>query len=159
IVDPMLYASIGALDPPTALGTIGQIGPFSVLRVIGVGGMGVVVLARHPRSEELVALKVLRPELRNSSQAVHRFLTEARHMSKLAHPSIVPVNEIGDSADRPYYVMPFFERGPLGKVIQPNQGMPREEIFQLALPVAEAIAFAHSRGIIHRDLKPANILI
>jgi serine/threonine protein kinase/sugar lactone lactonase YvrE len=132
---------------------------YEVLRVLGSGGMGVVLLARDSESGRDVALKMVRPELVPDQQIVHRFVKEAGHLQKLKHPSVVPVLEVSDRAQGPYFVMPYFEQGSLAQRIKPGLGLDGPAALDIALQVAEGLQFAHRRGIIHRDLKPANILL
>jgi hypothetical protein len=158
-----LLAMSGAAVPH-ALGAVASVGRFTVLRLLGAGGMGLVVLARDPDKPEgspdsLVAVKVIRPELRNSALAVRRFIKEANHMARLDHPHILRVLETNADHDPAFYVMPYLDKGPLSRHIDPDAGLPRERILEIMVPVARAIAFAHERGIIHRDLKPANIML
>ena len=80
-------------------------------------------------------------------------------MQKLKHPNVVPVLEVSDRADGPYFVMPYYERGSLAGRIRPGQPLDAVFILDIALNIAEGLQFAHRRGIIHRDLKPANILL
>jgi serine/threonine-protein kinase len=141
------------------MGTLGSVGIYRVLRVIGAGGMGLVVLAREPGSPREVAIKLLRPELRASPVAVKRFLGEARHMSQLDHPHVLKIIAIGADSDLPHYVMPYLRRGSLAHLLSGDQPLTVPEMTRLAREVAEAIAFAHGRGLIHRDLKPGNVLI
>jgi len=159
ILDHPTLTQLGAIGAPAALGTIGSLGRYPVLRVIGSGGMGIVVLSREPGTDRLIAIKLLRSELRSSASAMRRFLAEARHMSQLSHPNILKILEIGQSADLPYYTMPYLRRGSLGNQLQAHVQLTRDELLRIAREVAEAVAFAHSRGLIHRDLKPANVLL
>lgn len=154
---PLLHSRL--LSPPINAGTIGSLGTFNVLRVLGEGGMGVVVLAADVQTGEQVAIKLLKPALRGDARNVHRFLVEARHMQQMSHPNVIGVLGVHDGADHPYYVMPYMRRGSLSAHISPANGMPAEQALPIARQVAEAIAYAHSRGIIHRDLKPANVLV
>src|SRR5919197_1311822 len=108
-----------ALEPPVRPGLVGNLGRYEILKLIGSGGMGVVLLAREveaagpaggdtraPRASRLVAIKMIKPELAAESRAVHRFLKEARHMQRLSHPNIVPVMAVADQSPTPYFVMP-----------------------------------------------------
>jgi sugar lactone lactonase YvrE len=147
------------LSPPSRPGLLATLARYEVLRVLGGGGMGVVLLARDSESGREVALKMVRPELVPNQQIVHRFVKEAGHLQKLKHPNVVPVLEVSDRPQGPYFVMPFFEQGSLAQRIKPGQGLGALEILDIALQVAEGLQFAHRRGIIHRDLKPANILL
>src|SRR5688572_14239685 len=148
-----------AIAPPTSPGMLGMVGRFPVLRFVGGGGMGVVFAARDPQQDKPVAIKLLRPELRDDARALHRFLVEARHMQQMSHPGIMPVHEVCDDARHPHYVMPLVERGSLASMIPPGEGLGADVALRVARQVADALAYAHSRGLIHRDLKPANILL
>ncbi|HZM01402.1 MAG TPA: serine/threonine-protein kinase, partial [Candidatus Saccharimonadales bacterium] len=147
------------LSPPTRPGLLATLARFEVLRVLGGGGMGVVLLARDSETGKEVVLKLIRPELVSDQRIVHRFVKEAGHLQKLKHPNVVPVLEVSDRAEGPYFVMPYFERGSLAQRIRPGQPSDSGMILDIALPVASGLQFAHRHGIIHRDLKPANILL
>jgi serine/threonine protein kinase/sugar lactone lactonase YvrE len=147
------------LSPPTRPGLLATLARYEVLRVLGSGGMGVVLLARDSESGREVALKMVRPELVPNQQVVHRFVKEAGHLQKLKHPNVVPVLEVSDRPEGPYFVMPYFEQGSLAQRIKPGQGLGGPAALDIAMQVAEGLQFAHRRGIIHRDLKPANILL
>jgi serine/threonine protein kinase len=167
-----------SLTPPSRPGLLGNLDRYEVLRLIGEGGMGLVLLARDtqalPRADQLpaasggrqcpsdgavVAIKMIKPELALDPQLVHRFLKEARHMLHLAHSNILPVLDIADGPQCPYFVMPYIERGSLADLIQHNKIMDRERTLAIGRQIASAVAHAHSKGIIHRDLKPSNVLV
>lgn len=137
----------------------GSLGPFQVLRALGEGGMGVVLLVKDTRDDKVVAVKVLKPALLEHSLAVQRFTSEAQHMSHLKHPHILPVLECGRSVLGPYYLMVHCDAGSLAEKLKAGSPVSRERILEVLLPVAEALAHAHQRGLIHRDLKPGNILM
>jgi serine/threonine protein kinase/sugar lactone lactonase YvrE len=147
------------LSPPDRPGLLATLARYEILRVLGSGGMGVVLLARDGESGREVALKMVRPELVANQQMVHRFVKEAGHLQKLKHPHVVPVLEVSDRPQGPYFVMPYFEQGSLAQRIRPGEGLAGLVALDLAMQVAEGLQFAHRRGIIHRDLKPANILL
>jgi serine/threonine protein kinase/sugar lactone lactonase YvrE len=147
------------LSPPNRPGLLATLARYEVLRVLGGGGMGVVLLARDTESGRDVALKMVRPELVPNQQMVHRFVKEAGHLQKLKHPNVVPVLEVSDRPQGPYFVMPYFEQGSLAQRIKLGQGLEASVALDIAMQVAEGLQFAHRRGIIHRDLKPANILL
>jgi serine/threonine protein kinase len=132
---------------------------FEVVRVLGGGGMGVVLLARDSERGTDVAIKLIKPELVSDQRMVHRFVKEAGHLQKLRHPNVVPVLEVSNRPEGPYFVMPYFERGSLAHRIRPGQPMAAGAILDIARQVADGLGFAHRHGIIHRDLKPANILL
>jgi serine/threonine protein kinase/sugar lactone lactonase YvrE len=147
------------LSPPTRPGLLASLARYEVIRVLGGGGMGVVVLAHDAENGRDVAIKLIRPELVPEQRIVHRFVKEAGHLQKLKHPNVVPVLEVSDRAEGPYFVMPFFEQGSLAQRIRPGQPLDSETILDTSMQIAEGLAFAHRHGIIHRDLKPANILM
>jgi len=147
------------LSPPTRPGLLASLARFEVVRVLGGGGMGVVVLARDSEKGKDVAIKLIKPELVSDQRMVHRFVKEAGHLQKLKHPNIVPVLEVSDRPEGPYFVMPYFEPGSLAHRIHPGQPMEAEVVLDIARQVADGLGFAHRHGIIHRDLKPANILL
>jgi serine/threonine protein kinase len=132
---------------------------FPVVRLLGRGGMGEVFLSRHPVTGVEVAVKRLKPELVGNAEAVRRFLAEARHMYHLNHPRLLRVMEVAHPPAGPYLVTPYMPAGSLASKLRPGEPADPELTLRLALDVAEAVAFAHSRGIIHRDLKPANVLL
>src|SRR3984957_609739 len=142
------------LSPPSRPGLLATLARYEVLRVLGGGGMGVVLLARDSESGREVALKMVRPELVSNQQVVHRFVKEAGHLQKLKHPNVIPVLEVSDRAEGPYFVMPYLEQGSLAAQIKPGQGYDSSTVLEIALQVAQGLQFAHRRGIIHRDLKP-----
>jgi len=148
-----------AIDPPVRPGLLGNIDRFEVLRFLGMGGMGIVLLARDPNDGARVAIKLMRPELASDPRVVHRFVVEARHMQKMSHPGILRVLEVSEQRETPYFVLPYMERGSLAQMIRPGEPMQSDRTLSVVLQVAKALTYAHSRGIIHRDLKPGNILI
>jgi serine/threonine protein kinase/streptogramin lyase len=147
------------LSPPSRPGLLAVVDHFEILRVLGGGGMGIVLLARDSRNGRDAAVKLVKSGLVMNQQVVHRFLKEAGHLKKLRHTNIVPVDEISEKPEAPYFVMPYFEKGSLANRIKPGQPLDTQTILEIATQVAEGLSFAHRSGIIHRDLKPANILV
>ncbi len=147
------------LLPPSRPGLLAVLNHFEILSVLGGGGMGIVLLARDSDSGRDVAIKLVKSDLVTNQHVVHRFLKEAGHLRRLRHTNIIPVQEISDRAECPYFVMPYFEKGSLAKRIKPGQPLDGETVLDVATQVAEGLSFAHRSGIIHRDLKPANVLL
>ena len=130
---------------------------YELLDELGAGGMGVVYLARQTASDRRIALKMITPQNAGSKEAEASFLAEAIATSDLEHPSIVPVYDIATTLDgRPFYVMKYVQ----GKAWSDSiQEMSLLENLRVLSRVANATAFAHSRGILHRDLKPENVML
>jgi len=147
------------LDPPECPGQLACLDGYHIERTIGEGGMSLVLLGRDPASKKQVAIKMLRPELKDSATAVHRFLTEARHMQRLSHPHILPVLAVSERSNGPYFVLPFMERGSLADIMKPGKPLAEATVRRIAHDIAEAMSYAHGRGINHRDLKPGNVLM
>lgn len=143
--------------PPQELDEIGRFGPYSILRSLGSGGMGVVFAARQMQPRRIVALKMIRAA-RGGRQRLARFRSETEIIAQLQHPNIVPVHEVGEQDGRPYYTMEYLDGGSLTQKLAAAPLVPRTAA-ELVLVLARAIQFAHERGVIHRDLKPANILL
>ncbi|HVD62184.1 MAG TPA: serine/threonine-protein kinase, partial [Gemmatimonadaceae bacterium] len=131
---------------------------YRVERELGRGGMATVYLCTDTRTDEKVAIKVLRPEL-GSAVIVERFLREIAFASELDHPQIPKVLGSGVVDGVPYYVMSYVEGEPLRRLIDREKQLPLPEALRIACEVIKPTAYAHKRGIVHRDLKPENIFI
>ena len=137
---------------------------YVIERELGRGGMATVYLARDVRHDRPVAIKVMRPEV-SASLGTERFLREVRVAAQLTHPHILPLHDSGrvsgaaPGADVLYYVMPFVEGESLRDRIRREGPLPIADALRIASEVADAVAFAHTRGIVHRDIKPENILL
>jgi len=140
----------------------GQIlaGKYRVDRVLGEGGMGVVVKAMHVALEQPVAIKLLREEVRDKPAVVERFGREARALAKLTSPHVTHVIDVATLDDgSPYIVMEYLDGEDLASVIERDGALPIERAVGYVLEACEAIAEAHSVRVVHRDLKPANLFL
>jgi serine/threonine-protein kinase len=140
----------------------GQIllGKYRIERVLGVGGMGVVVAATHTTLEERVAIKFLLPEALRNPEAVARFLREARAAVRIKSEHVARVTDVGTlETGAPYMIMEYLDGGDLGVLAQKRGAMPFELAVEYILQACEALAEAHGLGIIHRDLKPSNLFV
>jgi len=138
---------------------VGQsIGHYKILEKLGAGGMGEVYRAEDTTLDREVALKVLPPELAESQERLDRFQREAKTLAALDHPNIVTIHTVEEADGVRFLTMQLVEGKRLSELI-PKGGMPLEQIFDIATPLADALAAAHEKGVIHRDLKPANIMI
>jgi eukaryotic-like serine/threonine-protein kinase len=133
-------------------------GKYQVERVLGVGGMGVVVAAHHVQLDETVAIKILLPEAVEKPEARARFEREARAAAKIKSEHVARVFDVGHTeTGAPYMIMEYLEGIDLGAWVAQRGGMPVEQAVEFVLQACEAIAEAHALGIVHRDLKPANL--
>ena len=140
-----------------AISTGSSIGPYSVLSILGVGGMGEVYRAHDPRLGRAVAVKLIRRSAHDQEGALDRLLREATLASSLNHPNIVTIYDTGVvGADR-YVAMELVEGTTLRKLAA--GGIAVERAVQIARQVAEALAVAHAAGIVHRDIKPENVMV
>ncbi len=135
-------------------------GPFQVQRLLGAGATARVYQARDPSSGTEVALKVLHSPPDASPDPV-RFEREIGNLLALDHPGIVHLLGYGQEGDRPYLVLEYVPGPSLKRYRQErdNEPLEVEAAVQLVAAVAEALAYAHSRGVVHRDVKPSNILL
>jgi eukaryotic-like serine/threonine-protein kinase len=135
-------------------------GKYRIERVLGQGGMGVVVAAHHLVLDEAVAIKFLLPEALHSTEAVTRFEREARAAVKIKSEHVARVTDVGRlDTGAPYMVMELLRGRDLAEVLQQNGPLPLEDVADYILQAGEAIAEAHGLGIVHRDLKPPNLFL
>jgi TolB-like protein len=133
-------------------------GRYAFERELGRGGMATVYLARDLTHDRYVAVKVLLPELA-VTLGMERFLREIEVGTALQHPRIVGVLDSGSADGVLYYVMPFVEGMSLRDRLNKEKQLPVDDTIELTQQIADALAYAHSKGVIHRDIKPENILL
>src|SRR5258708_18125704 len=133
---------------------------YEVEKVLGVGGMGVVLAARHVQLGQRVAIKFMRLEAAREANAVNRFLREARAAVALSSEHVTKVLDVGTlESGAPYMVMEYLAGADLGEVLRQNGPLTVVWAVTSVLQACEAIAEAHVLGIIHRDLKPSNLFV
>jgi eukaryotic-like serine/threonine-protein kinase len=135
-------------------------GKYRVDRVLGEGGMGVVVAAHHLELDDKVAIKFLLPDTLSNPEAVARFSREARAAVKIKSEHVARVSDVGKLENgSPYMVMEYLEGSDLSGWLTERGPLPIEQAIEFVLQASEAIAEAHALGIVHRDLKPANLFV
>jgi serine/threonine-protein kinase len=133
-------------------------GKYRVERVLGVGGMGVVVAAHHVHLDERVAIKFLLPEMLDHAEAVGRFSREARAAVKIKSEHVARVLDVGTlETGAPYMVMEYLDGQDLWTWIKQRGPLPIDQAVEFLIQACVAIAEAHGLGIVHRDIKPANL--
>jgi len=131
---------------------------YEITGSLGAGGMGEVYRARDTRLQRDVALKVLPGAIAGDADHLERFRREARAVAALSHPNIVTIYSVEEADGRHLLVMELVEGQSLDRHI-PVGGMALPSLLDVAIPLADALAAAHTRGIVHRDLKPANVMV
>jgi serine/threonine protein kinase len=150
------------MDLPSAEFAAGAVlaGKYRVERLIGQGGMGVVVEARHVTLDDRVALKFLLPGYASHPEAAQRFLREARAAVKIKSSHVARVSDVGTLENgAPYMVMEFLDGTDASAPIAAGHRLPIPEAVDYIVQACDAISEAHSLGIIHRDIKPANLFV
>jgi serine/threonine-protein kinase len=135
-------------------------GKYRVERVLGEGGMGIVVAAQHVQLGQRVAIKFLLPQACLMPEAVERFIREARASVQIRSEHVARVSDVGTlETGSPYMVMEYLQGSDLSAVLRSRHRLQPLEATDYLLQACEAIAEAHSLGIVHRDLKPANLFL
>jgi serine/threonine protein kinase/formylglycine-generating enzyme required for sulfatase activity/tetratricopeptide (TPR) repeat protein len=146
-------AEPGSNDQP------GRIGRYRIEKILGEGAFGRVYLAHDDQLNRPVAIKVPRRERLSTPKEAEAYLAEARVLAILDHPNIVPVHDVGTTADGLCYVVSKLVEGQdLAHVIQ-GARLSHSQAVELIATVATALHYAHRQGLVHRDIKPANILL
>lgn len=149
------------LSPPQDPAYLGRLGHFEISRVIGHGGMGIVLEAYDSHLQRTVAVKVLSPDLANDEVARQRFCREARAAASITHEHVVAVHQVERTTDSelPFLVMQLIQGETLERKLARDGKLPLPMILRIGLQTAAGLAAAHSEGLIHRDVKPGNILL
>ncbi|HVK66051.1 MAG TPA: protein kinase [Polyangium sp.] len=134
-------------------------GRYTLLGLLGVGGMGSVYRARDEELEEVVALKVLRQDLVNEPGMLERFRREVKLARRVTHKNVARVFDIGEHGVDKYLTMEFVEGEPLNVALARQGAMSVARVVELATAICAGLAAAHAAGVVHRDLKPENVLL
>src|SRR5262245_14461668 len=146
------------MSPGLADGQV--IGTYRIVRRVGAGGMGEIYEVSHPRLAGRYAMKVLRPEVGATSEALLRFQREAKVTSAIQHPNIVQVIDFSAiDGGPPYLVMEFLDGPNLAQVMKRFRPLPMPQVVSYAKQIASGLMAAHEHDVVHRDLKPENIFV
>ena len=130
---------------------------YELIRILGEGGMGIVYEARQTSIDRVIAVKMLKKEARDNESVTDKFLVEAAVTGDLDHPNIVPIHDVGSNNQSAlFYAMKRVQGIPWSKALSEKS---LDENLDILTRMADAVAFAHSKGIIHRDLKPENVML
>jgi regulation of enolase protein 1 (concanavalin A-like superfamily) len=146
------------LQPSTRPDSLGRIGHYEILEVLGKGGFGIVFRAFDETLQRVVAVKVLSARIAATSPARKRFLREARSSAQVRHENVIRVYAV-EEQPLPYLVMEFIPGETLQERLDRTGPLETAEVLWIGRQVALGLAAAHGTGLIHRDIKPANILI
>jgi uncharacterized protein (TIGR03067 family) len=146
------------LSPPRRSDSLGRIGHYEVLQVLGKGGFGIVFRAFDEVLQRVVAVKVMAPQIATTSPARKRFLREARSSAAVRHENVVQVYEVVEQP-LPYLVMEFIPGETLQDHLNRTGPLDIKETLRIGRQIAEGLAAAHATDLIHRDIKPGNVLI
>ena len=134
-------------------------GRYEILEEIGKGGMAYVYKARCHFLNRLVAIKVLKEELRDDKEFVHRFNTEAQAAARISNPHVVSIYDVGFENGLYYIVMEYVDGITLKEYIAEKGVLPWRQAAEFAAQICEGLSAAHKKSVIHRDIKPQNIIM
>jgi hypothetical protein len=164
--DPDVHAVTGdshhldeLLDAPSHPEMLGRLGRYEIERVIGAGGMGVVLRGFDTELNRPVAIKVLARHLAHSGAARQRFAREARAAAAVVHEHVVAIHNVETAAETPFLVMQYVAGESLQARVDRDGPLETKEILRIGCQAAAGLHAAHAQGVIHRDIKPANILL
>jgi eukaryotic-like serine/threonine-protein kinase len=147
------------LTAPQGPDEMGRLGTYRILKVLGIGGMGIVFLAEDMQLKRQVALKVMKPEMAGSQTARERFLREARAAAAMEDQHIVTIYQVGEACGVPFLAMQWLKGLSLEERLRRPGRLNMAQVLRLGRQVASGLATAHQHGLIHRDIKPANLWI
>jgi serine/threonine protein kinase/formylglycine-generating enzyme required for sulfatase activity len=147
------------LSPSNDAHSLGRLGYYDVLEVLGHGGFGVVLKARDTKLDRIVAVKTLAQSLASSATARKRFVREAKAAAAVKHENVVGIYHVSDEGPVPYLVMECVSGVSLETKLKQVGTLDLPAILRIGMQVASGLAAAHQQGLVHRDVKPGNILL
>jgi len=151
--------SVDHLDASEEPNTLGRLGDYDVLEIIGRGGMGVVLKGFDRELNRYIAIKVLAPHLAQSPLAKKRFAREAQAAAAVVHPNVMAIHQVQPNGRLPFLVMPLVAGESLAQRLTAQGRLELKETLRIGMQAAAALSAAHEQGLVHRDVKPANILL
>ena len=145
------------LAPPQSEGELGRLERYRVLKELGRGGMGMVLLAEDSLLLRMAAIKIMLPRYARDPSARERFLREARAAAKINHDNVVRIHQVGEERGIPFIAMEFLKGEPLDQYLKSKGEMSVTQAVRIGREIAEGLHAAHAEGLVHRDIKPANI--
>ena len=149
---------LGYLSPSSREDSLGRLGHYEILEVVGSGAFGTVLKAFDEKLHRVVAIKVLAPEMASTSPARKRFSREARSSAKVRHENVVQIYAVEDEPI-PYLVMEYIPGQTLQQRLDGTGPLSIQEVLRIGKQIADGLAAAHAQELIHRDIKPGNILL
>ncbi len=154
------HPSAGSNNPPNERVPSVPSDRYELMGLLGSGGMGTVLKARHAQLNKLVAIKVLNMELIQDRSSLSRFETEARAGGQLSHPNLVAVFDFGYTVDgEPFFVMEYVEGASLGQLVKKFGRCSNEDFIEVFGQALKALNYIHRKNVIHRDIKSSNIML
>src|SRR5712691_11474611 len=135
-----------------------KLGPYEIQSPLGAGGMGEVYRARDTRLDRTVAIKVLNSTVVSSPELKQRFEREARIISRLNHPHICTLHDVGHQDGTDFLVMEYLEGETLAERLTKG-ALPVPDLLKIAIDILDGLELAHHAGVVHRDLKPGNVML
>ncbi len=154
-----LDEQIAFLTPSLKPGSLGRLGHYEILEIIGKGGFGIVLRAFDEKLHRISAIKVLSPAYAAVGSARKRFIREAQTAAAVKNEHVVAIYNVQDEAQPPYLVMELIDGISLQDKLDKKGPLSLKEILRIGMQMAEGLAAAHKQGLVHRDIKPANILL
>jgi serine/threonine protein kinase len=151
--------SLEVLGPPRHPEMLGRLGRYDIERVIGSGGMGIVLKAHDSELNRPIAIKVLAPHLAHVGAARERFAREGRAAAAVVHEHVVAIYNVETDGRVPFLVMQYVPGRSLQARVDQDGPLAIEELLRIGLQAASGLAAAHAQGLVHRDVKPSNILL
>ena len=150
---------VDMLDPTDDPSSLGRLGGYEIIGVVGSGAMGVVLKAIDQTLDRIVALKVMNPTLAACGTARHRFAREAKAAAGVLHPNVIAIHGVSTDRELPYLVMPYIAGTSLQQRMDRQGPLKLVEVLRIGGQIAAGLAAAHQKGVIHRDIKPSNVML